>query len=161
MQTKTRLAVCAWAKQLFGVLYCSITLLQHYIASVTMMRLSLSCALLLLPLVASKKTWTLYHAWKGHDFSKRGSITLTLENSVPTLSVENVASATHLPSEDFYQLKLVEDGKEDSYTLTSVPSCQVHRANFRYVALYIVLDDAYLVAHYLSFHYYTTTAFFR
>ena len=101
-----------------------------------MMRLSLSCALLLLPLVSSKKTWTLYHAWKGHDFSKRGSITLTLENSVPTLSVENVASATHLPSEDLYQLKLVEDGKEDSYTLTSVPACEVHRANFRYVPLH-------------------------
>jgi hypothetical protein len=136
-----------------------------------MMRRSPCCALLLLlPLlllvvavVASssssslqkkkeQKTWTLYHAWKGHDFSKRGSISLTLidddddnnnnKNSVvvPTLSIDNVATAQDLPMEDLYQLKLVEnvvimdnDKQEELFTLVSVPACQVHRANFRCV----------------------------
>lgn len=106
-------------------------------------RLSLCLALLvsLVPLVVSqKKTWTLYHAWKGHDFTKRGQVSLSLDQDEPTLLVQNDVKAPSLPIEALYQLKLVEDGNESVYTLTSVPACQVHRANFRFV-LSNVLDD--------------------
>ena len=97
--------------------------------------LLLLLALILSPLIvsaASEKSWTLYHAWKGHDFSKRGKVRLTLDDSkLPTLTVENVQQAKDLPLDSLYQLKLVEDGTKNVYTLTSVPACQVHRANFR------------------------------
>lgn len=100
-----------------------------------MMRMLLPLmALVLSPLLihASKeKTWTLYHAWKGHDFTKRGKISLQLNEGVPELSIDNSQQIEDLPLDDFYQLKLVQDGSKDLYTLTSVPACQVHRASFR------------------------------
>ena len=101
-------------------------------------RLLLPLLALLLPALVvcsnNEKSWTLYHAWKGHDFTKRGKISLKLVESVPTLTIDNLEDTKKSipPLDDLYQLKLVQDGtKNNVYTLTSVPACQVHRANFR------------------------------
>lgn len=106
--------------------------------------------LLLLGLVVStthaatlEKSWTLYHSVNGgQDFSKRasvvlsvdpetdGSVDLSITNDNSTLNQETFNAVRAEGS--MYQLKLVEgDGESDDFILSSVPGCQLLRANFR------------------------------
>lgn len=96
---------------------------------------------------ALEKTWALYHSLNGgQDFSRRATVSLalvekeegqeevelTVINDNSTLNDETFASARKPGA--MYQLKLVEgDGGHSSedFLLTSVPACQLLRANFR------------------------------
>ncbi|CAB9525074.1 expressed unknown protein [Seminavis robusta] len=90
-----------------------------------------------------EKSWTLYHSSNGgQDFAHRASIVLSLdpeaEGSVD-ISISNDNSTlneqTFLDNKaagSLYQLKLVEEGSDGSdFILSSVPGCQLLRANFR------------------------------
>jgi len=107
--------------------------------------LSLAIALLVVRCQAevdASKSWTLYHSFNGGvDFAPRGTVKLSIvDDSEVNLEVENTADCLteaaieSLLQQKWYQLKLVEDNNDEAPPiLTSVPSCQVRRANFRYV----------------------------
>ena len=91
---------------------------------------------------ALRRTWTLYHSMdpklgtKG--FTKRGVVTLEPENNEVKLTLENDENsftAEHLDTmmtSGWYQVKLVEDGKKAPVPVkTTIPACQLRRANFR------------------------------
>jgi hypothetical protein len=108
--------------------------------------LMLSLASLSLAIAApSEKTWTLYHSVNGgQDFARRASIVLSVDpetDGAVDISIVNDNSTlnenTFLASKAagaMYQLKLVDDANtHGDFVLTSVPGCQLLRANFRYV----------------------------
>jgi hypothetical protein len=116
------------------------------VASVHYLVLSVPLLLLLAAQSAQalEKTWNLYHSLNGgRDFSRRGSITLsvgseegseevelTVQNDNSTLNDETFLAAKQPGT--MYQLKLVEgDDLSSNFLLTSVPACQLLRANFR------------------------------
>lgn len=89
-----------------------------------------------------RRTWTLYHSVDPNlgekGFSKRGVLTLepqdneinlTIANDDDSLAAENVKA---MMASGWYQIKLVEDGKKAPVPVkTTVPACQLRRANFR------------------------------
>jgi len=104
------------------------------------------------------KTWVLYHSLGGGDDSwiRRGTVTLSIDSDdadsaddqkeQPTekgsdavkLVVENDegclsdTAVESLMADDWYRLKLEEEGEENKNTvMTTVSSCQVRRAGFR------------------------------
>lgn len=103
--------------------------------------------------VASGETvgsWTLYHAVVSSSqaavFEKRASITLSIPegSSAAAIDIHNLEATTSsnvmnqlidVETPKLYQLKLVADKDSSSARplLTTVPTCQVLRANFRYV----------------------------
>lgn len=112
-----------------------------------------ACLLLLLSLVSFvsaktlEKTWTLYHSLNGgQDFSKRstivlsvdpetdGTVDLSITNDNSTLNEETFQAVRAAGS--LYQLKLVDGSSRgndisNNFVLSSVPGCQLVRANFR------------------------------
>jgi hypothetical protein len=121
---------------------------------------SSSCALLLSSLVALlphvaaaealHRTWTLYHSLDpklgAAGFTKRGVVTLTSSDDATDglqLTVENdeeaaleALSISQMMESGWYQLQLVEEGSPSSVVpvQTTIPACQLRRANFRYVS---------------------------
>lgn len=104
--------------------------------------------------VKKAKSWTLYHrilapgsdvATAGSDWSIRGTVDLTVDPSAEesvTLEIKNeensltedFAQALSSASSDssWYQLKLRDDSSSSSSEIfTSVPACNLRRANFR------------------------------
>jgi hypothetical protein len=97
---------------------------------------------------AISSSWTLYHSVLSSSeerlFEKRGSITLTIpdEGAAAVLEIDNHAEAlsnsvsellVDVATPKFYQLKLVSDENPSlPPVMTTVPACQVLRANFRY-----------------------------
>ena len=104
------------------------------------------------------KSWTLYHSWGTGEESTalqpRGRVQLEIsdgggETSSVELTMENEAdcltetAVEAMLSAGWYQLKLVEDndgdgggnGEKSPDVITTVPSCLLRRANFRYVHL--------------------------
>jgi len=88
--------------------------------------------------VAAQKSWTLWHSFdSGKTFTERGVLTLGLLEEDGTLEMklkqqENcvvVADPLKLQSE-LYQLKIISS-TDEMEILTSVPACQIRRANFR------------------------------
>jgi hypothetical protein len=78
-----------------------------------------------------KKIFTLYDSWKGEkDFRKRGQITLTAEDDDVQLSIQNDAVPPSI-LDGLYQVKIVDDSNPSAYAMTSIPACQLRRANFR------------------------------
>lgn len=107
------------------------------------------------------KSWTLHHrllapgsssATSNSDWSIRGTVELTIVDPVPAGVAELPDSSVTLvlsngenslteelaqaltSTSGWYQLQLMEDGKQqspDEIVLTSVPACHVRRANFR------------------------------
>lgn len=91
-----------------------------------------------------QRTWTLYHSMNPKlgdaGFTQRGTVTLqvatddgdaaqlTAENTA--LTAENVAT---MMASGWYQVKLVENGSSSAAVpvMTTVPACQLRRANFR------------------------------
>jgi hypothetical protein len=82
------------------------------------------------------KKWTLLHSFNGRDFSRRGKVLLQVLDGSPDITLVNDESCVDtsqietMMSFGLYQLKMVEDGTSDS-VLTTVPSCQLRRSNFR------------------------------
>lgn len=102
----------------------------------TMFRLL--AAALLLPLCAASKSWQLLHSLNsGKTFTERGTVSLALnEAGEVEINVENAENCLDLQAVNsltggLYQVKLVKDNDESTAVLTSVPACQVRRANFR------------------------------
>jgi hypothetical protein len=115
----------------------------------------LSSLLALLPHVAAAaeglhRTWTLYHSLDpklgAAGFTKRGVVTLTSGSSQETtdgiqLTIENdeeaaleALSISQMMESGWYQLQLVEEGSKVVPVQTTIPACQLRRANFRYVS---------------------------
>lgn len=95
-------------------------------------------AAFLLSLCAANKTWQLLHSLdSGKTFSERGAVSLTLnEAGEVAISIANADSCLDLQAVNslaggLYQVKLIRDNDESTAVLTSVPACQVRRANFR------------------------------
>lgn len=94
------------------------------------------CAVaLLLPYATAARSWQLLHSLdSGKNFSERGTVSLALnEEGKPEMTVEHADNCLDLGaintlSSGLYQVKLVSGSQE---VLTSVPACQVRRANFR------------------------------
>jgi hypothetical protein len=104
---------------------------------------------------SSSYSWTLYHAMAspGHEpvFETRGTVTLSVPEGSATVELQlnndNDTSKTVIDqlkanistniASKMYQLKLVADSNDQATTpiLTTVPACQVLRANFRCVFL--------------------------
>jgi hypothetical protein len=91
--------------------------------------------------LALEKTWTLYHSLNGgQDFSRRASVVLSVseDDNGADFSIVNDNStlndATFLAAKSagaMYQLKLAEGDDSSNFLLTTVPACQLLRANFR------------------------------
>ena len=97
-------------------------------------------AALLLSLCTAKKSWQLLHSLdSGKTFSTRGTVSLALNDAGDVeISVANADNSLDLQAVNslaggLYQVKLMRDNDESTAVLTSVPACQVRRANFRYV----------------------------
>jgi hypothetical protein len=92
--------------------------------------------LLLLPAVCNAKAWQLLHSLdSGKTFTERGTVSLDLnEDGQVDIKLDHtdncldLEAVNALSSTGLYQVKLVKDSTE---ILTSVPACQVRRANFR------------------------------
>ena len=123
----------------------------HWRASSALVTLVMMLTAMLMPVAqALDKTWTLYHSWNGgQDFARRASVLLSIDPDTDgvALSITNdnstVNKESYLAAKEtgaMYQLKLVEDSgaadNGDSFVLSSVPGCQLLRANFRYVLYY-------------------------
>jgi hypothetical protein len=107
-----------------------------------------------------QKSWTLLHSFGAgagaSDFTKRGTIRLSIDEAAAaagtandpaaavTMEIENQVEFTPadvqaMLEHGWYQLKIVPDDNKDSSSSsvpavrTSVPACQLRRANFRYV----------------------------
>jgi hypothetical protein len=104
-----------------------------------------------------QKSWTLLHSFGANnsDFTKRGTIRLSIDEAAAaagtandpaaavTMEIENLTEFTPadvqaMLEHGWYQLKIVPDDNKDSSSSvpavrTSVPACQLRRANFRYV----------------------------
>lgn len=91
---------------------------------------------------ALEKTWSLYHSLNGgQDFSVRATVVLSVETESKGVEISVKNDNSTLNDETFlaakqpgamYQLKLVEgDDLSSNFLLTSVPACQILRANFR------------------------------
>lgn len=103
-----------------------------------------------------QKSWTLFHSFGGTvtDFTKRGTIYLSVDENAAgvakdpaaavTMRIENEvvgfspADVEAMLEHGWYQLKIVPDDKDSSKSSssvpavrTSVPACQLRRANFR------------------------------
>jgi len=88
---------------------------------------------------ATSKSWTLHHSFdSGQTFTERGTLTLgfntdkvdsslemKLENNKDCIDI----GSTNLQSE-LYQLKITSN-TADAEIVTSVPACQIRRANYR------------------------------
>ena len=106
------------------------------------MTMILVIALVLLGVVfttAQESTkWTLMHSFDGQNFVRRGQVVLQVEDGVAKIEMMNdeacmeASQIQTMMAFGLYQLKLVEDGTQNT-VLTSVPSCQLRRASFRYV----------------------------
>jgi hypothetical protein len=89
------------------------------------------------------KSWTLSHSFHGGpDATIRGKITLSIANGVVDLQLDTDEhclsrnAVETLWESGWYQLQLREDGDSQAPVIrTSVPACQLVRANFRYVSL--------------------------
>ena len=91
-----------------------------------------------------KLSWSLHHAVVTADqeprFERRGAITLTVpqDSVTATLQIENEDVSASKVAEQLldidtpklYQIRLISNN-DDRYVLTTVPACQVLRANFR------------------------------
>jgi hypothetical protein len=110
-----------------------------------------------------QKSWTLLHSFGDatakSDFTKRGTIRLSIDENAAgastdpakavTIEIENevefsVADVEAMLEHGWYQLKIVpDDDTKDSKSSkvpavrTSVPACQLRRANFRYVTIVV------------------------
>ncbi len=108
-------------------------------------------AVLQLSFCTANKSWELLHSLdSGKSFSSRGTVSLALNDAGEVeISVANADSCLDLQTVNslaggLYQIKLIKDNDESTAVLTSVPACQVRRANFRYVdVLHFIffLDD--------------------
>ena len=100
-----------------------------------------------------QKSWTLFHSFGDAvtDFTKRGTIRLSVDENAAgiakdpsaavTMEIENdvefsPADVEKLLEHGWYQLKIVPDDKDSKSSSvpavrTSVPACQLRRANFR------------------------------
>jgi hypothetical protein len=123
-------------------------------------RTAIACLLWSVVVVsASPKSWTLYHATISDStsldpaFVPRGRIQLSLksdeeidkpvvkEQELYTLTIEHESDVltadwtkSLLQDDALYQLKLVSDDTPDAVPiLTTIPACQLRRANFRCV----------------------------
>lgn len=102
----------------------------------------LSVIFLLSVTVSGDKSWSLFHSFdSGKTFTERGTLSLRLtEEGQVEAKVEHSSNAgleldqvNALAAKNLYQLKLTTSTGEE--VITSVPACQVRRANFRYVGL--------------------------
>ena len=84
----------------------------------------------LLSTVVADRSWTLEHAAVGTEappqWQKRGTLQLTSEGLALESSSE---SRLALDDKEWYQLRV--QNSDGSVVLTTVPACQVRRANFR------------------------------
>jgi len=102
----------------------------------TKITMALLCVLVsvLLCVTNASKSWSLLHSFdSGKTFTERGVLTLGLSDEgsleFELKNNENCVADTSLKSsKNLYQLKIMYGNSE---VLTSVPACQVRRANFR------------------------------
>jgi hypothetical protein len=88
---------------------------------------------------ASLQTWNLYHSIPSLQVrEQRGTITLNEDGSlqVSNHNDKNSPVVSALGHGMLYQLQL-ESAEDRVLATTSVPACQVLRANFRYVIYYV------------------------
>ena len=88
-----------------------------------------------------QRTWTLYHSMNPKlgdaGFTQRGTVTLQADGDAAQLTAENTAltaeNVATMMSSGWYQVKLVENGSSSTAVpvMTTVPACQLRRANFR------------------------------
>jgi hypothetical protein len=106
-----------------------------------------------------QKSWTLFHSFGGggankgpSDFTKRGTISLSIDENAAGIAKDPSAAVTMTIENDvefsptdvqamlehgWYQLKIVPNDKDSKSATsvpavrTSVPACQLRRANFR------------------------------
>jgi hypothetical protein len=125
-----------------------------------------------------QKSWTLLHSFGGStDFTKRGTISLSIDETAATPADPAAAVTMDIANEveftpadvqamlehEWYQLKIVPDGKDSKSVpavRTSVPACQLRRANFRYVISFlglalVVLPIVPLCMQYPCIHFFT------
>ncbi|GKY98941.1 hypothetical protein MPSEU_000849900 [Mayamaea pseudoterrestris] len=123
----------------------------HNAHSSSMALLLIFCTILVTVIAESSESlsWTLYHAVvtpnQEPNFEKRSSITLKVpeESLAAVLEIENEQATqssnkvmeqllTNVDAPKLYQVKLVSDDDASRHpVVTSVPACQVLRANFR------------------------------
>lgn len=103
-----------------------------------MTMLAFSVLTLLFHSCIASKSWQLLHSLdSGKTFTERGTVFLALTDAGEVeINVANADNCLDLQSINsliggLYQVKLVKDQDESTAVLTSVPACQVRRANFR------------------------------
>ncbi len=106
--------------------------------AMTMIAFCVLAITLLLPSCLATRSWQLLHSLdSGKTFTERGTVALTLTDAGEVeINVVNADNCLDLQSINsltggLYQVKLVKDQDESTAILTSVPACQVRRANFR------------------------------
>lgn len=115
---------------------------NHYHHITIIMRLYLLCICITLYIAVIQanvetiqKRWKLMHSFDGGvTFLSRG--VLQLQASDAEVKVEMLEQTEQQPHQfhDLYQLKLIPEGESHvEEIITTVPACQVRRANFRYV----------------------------
>lgn len=85
---------------------------------------------------ASSPSWTIYHSWNGdQEYSRRGELqwseeeeTLTVTNDESSLTKENVQAMIDY---GWYHVKIENPSDANDFVLSTVPACNLRRANFK------------------------------
>lgn len=85
---------------------------------------------------ASSPSWTIYHSWNAdQEFSRRGELTWSEDEGALTVANEEFAFSKEIVRAmldyGWYHVKIENPNDTNDFVLSTVPACNVRRANFK------------------------------